>query len=119
MAHSKWFERNNFEENMDYTLKVLLKFDIRKHHFVNDSYGNLALLIDYGINSYRIETNDSTSEVEIYKKCIRRTGQRHPKEYLKLIKTFKIDCIYESIKFVHHDSVIWGYGTYCNNNIIT
>lgn len=104
MRSSSWFDRNNFDDNKEYTIKALDKFDIKKYHFVNDSYGCLALLIELGLNSYRIEVNYDDKVFEIYKKLVRRTGQRHAKEYLKLTKTFDRDCIFNAIKWVKHDS---------------
>lgn len=99
-----WFDRNNFDTNKEYALKVLEKFDIKKYYFVIDLYGNLALLIDLGLNTYRIEVNDDNKVLEIYKKLIRRAGQRHKKEYLKLVKTVDKDCIYSSIRWIKNDS---------------
>ena len=103
MSNSGWFDRNNFRTNEEYTIKVLDKFDIKKYHFVNDAYGCLALIIDLGLNTYKIETNRDCSTLEIYKKLIKRTGQKHPKEYLKLVSIDR-DSIYSSIRFVKNDS---------------
>ena len=104
MAHSGWFDRNNFRTNEEYTIKVLDKFDIKKYHFTNDAYGCLALIIDLGLNTYRIEINRDCSTLEIYKKLTRRTGQRHVKEYLRLVSMDR-DGIYNTIKWIKNDSV--------------
>lgn len=104
MGNSSWFDRNNFDNNKEYTKKILEKFDLKKYHFVNDSCGCLALLIEVNLNSYRIEINSYDKISEIYKKEYRRLGQRHPKEYMRLIKTYDTDCIYNSIRWVKNDS---------------
>lgn len=101
---SSWFKVNSFDNNEEYTEKVLKKFDIKKYHFVIDQYGCLALLIELGMNSYRIEADIDNCEMIIKKKNIRRLGQKHPKEYMREIKKFDKDAIYESIKFVKKDS---------------
>lgn len=106
MGRSGWYERNNFDDNNDYARKVLEKFDIKRYHFVSDGYGCLALLINLGVNSYRINVNYDDSLMEVYKKIYRRTAQRHKKEYMKLVKTIETDGIYNSIKFIKRDSEI-------------
>jgi hypothetical protein len=90
---------------MDYTLKVLEKFNIKKYHFVTNMYGQSALIIDIGLNSYRIDIEDYLCEMVIMKKIIVRKAQRHPKEYWVEIKRFKTDCIYCSIREVKNDSI--------------
>ena len=101
---SSWFRLNNFDDNLEYTKKVLRKFNIDKYHFVNDGYGGLALLIEIGLNSYRIEVDMDRCEMIIKKKRLRRIKAKHPKEYMDVIKKFTHDGIYESIRFVEFDS---------------
>ena len=104
MAHSGWFDRNNFRTNEEYTIKVLDRFDIKKYHFESDGYGGLALIINLGLNTYKINISRDYSSLEIYKRLIKRTGQKHPKEYLRLINIDR-DGIYSSIKWIKNDSV--------------
>ena len=101
---TNWYSRQNFDDNMDYTLKVLEKFNIEKYHFVTDAYGNSALIIDIRLNNYRVEIDDYKCEMVIKKKKVIRKAQIHKKEYLIDIKSFKTDCIYQSIREVSRDS---------------
>ena len=101
---TNWYNRHNFDDNMDYTLKVLEKFNIKKYHFMT-SYGQSALIIDIGLNSYRIYIKDYLCEMVILKKRIVRKAQRHPKERWIELKRFKTDCIYCSIREVKNDSI--------------
>ena len=102
---TSWYTRHNFDDNMDYTLKVLDKFNIKKYHFVTDAYGHSALIIDIGLNNYRIEIDDYVSEMVIKKKKVTRKGNRIPKEYMGIVKIYKKDCIYESARFCSQDGV--------------
>ena len=103
---SKWFERNNFDDNRGYLEKYLDYFEITRYHYTSDGYGHTALTIEINLNVYRLEVNHDDDEIIVYKKTTRRMGQRHHKEYmLKLDKTFKVDAIANSIKYVKQDSV--------------
>jgi len=101
---TNWYNRHNFDDNMDYTLKVLDKFNIKKYHFVTDAYGHSALIIDIGLNNYRIEIDDYVCEMVILKRNITRRGSRHPKTYMDEVKRFKKDCCYDGIKWCSKDS---------------
>ena len=88
---TNWSNRHNFDTNMDYTLKVLEKFNIKKYHFVNDAYGESALIIDIGLNNYRIEVDCYKCEMVVKKRAITRRGGRHRKEYMSEVNKFKSD----------------------------
>lgn len=100
---ANWFKMYNFEDNEERTIKVLNKFGIEKYHFVADN-GTLALLIEKGLNSYRIELNDYDNEMLVLKKQVRRKAQRHTKEYMRIVARFDNDCIYNSIRFCALDN---------------
>ncbi len=102
---TNWYSRHNFDDNMDYTLKVLDKFNIKKYHFVNDGYGNSALIIDIGLNNYKIKVDGYKQEMVILKKNVTRKGSKHVKEYLDVVKSYKNDCCYECIKWCSKDGV--------------
>ena len=42
----------------------------------------------------------------IKKKDTKRKAQKHPKEYLKIVKTIDRDCIYNAINWISSDSKI-------------
>lgn len=101
---SNWYKRNNFDDNKGYTNKILEKFNIKKFHFVTDTYGCSALLVNIGLNSYRLVVNYDDNKIEIYKKKTLRLSQKHKKEYLKLVHSINTDAIYSSIKWIKNDS---------------
>jgi len=102
---TNWYNRHNFEDNMDYTLKLLEKFNIKKYHFVTDMYGGTALLIEIGLNLYRIELDRTVCEMVIKKRNVKRRSSRHPKTYMDEVKRFKKDCIFEVCKWCSQDGV--------------
>lgn len=104
MSSKEWYKLHNFSDNMNYCRKVLSKFDIHKYHFVNDGYGGVALLIELGLNSYRVEIDIDNCKMIIKKKQTRRMGQKHPKDYLKVVMAFNKDAIYNSIKWISLDN---------------
>ena len=53
MMNQKWYDRNNFSNNIEYTEKVLNKFNIEKYHFAYDN-GELALLVESGLKNIRL-----------------------------------------------------------------
>lgn len=106
MRCSTWYKLNNFKDNENYCKKILEKFNIKKYHFVNDSFGSLALIIDLGLNSYKVEIDKVECKMVIKKKLTRRNAQKHPKEYLKIVKTIDKDCIYNAISWISNDSKI-------------
>lgn len=106
MASSKWLKRHSFDLNMDYTEKILRKFNIVKYHFGAGEYGHSALIIDHNLGSYRIEVDDIKEVMIVKKKMYKRMGQKHPKEYMEVIGTYSSDCIYDSIKTVVRNSII-------------
>ena len=103
--HEDWQKRNSLTYRQDYTENLLKMFEITRYNFVMDKYGGLALLIECGVKTYRIEVNDEKELVEVYKKTICRNGQKHPKEYFNFTKGFKFDGIYLSLKFIKDDSI--------------
>jgi len=97
-----WHKLSSFDENEERTIRILKKFNIDKYHFVTID-GLKALIIDINLNNYRIEIDDYNEEVRVRKKKYTRRCSRHPKEYMEIIKSFKNDAIYSSIKFVSED----------------
>lgn len=100
---SSWFKLHNFDDNLEYTKKVLKKFNIDKYHFVTDMYGCLALIIDINLNTYRIDVDMDNCEMVIRKKRIKYKAKRHPVEKLEPVKKIDKDCIWESIKWIVKD----------------
>ena len=100
-----WLERYDFNDDkvIERTEKMLEKFDIKKYHFVADG-STLALIVEINLNTYKLEIDDYKEEMVIRKKKYRRREQRQPKEYLSIVKSFKSDCIYNSITWVVRDS---------------
>lgn len=101
-----WYKLNNLEDNENYCKKILEKFNMKKYHFVSDSFGSLALIIDLGLNSYKVEMDKINCRMIIKKKDIKRKAQKHPKEYLKIVRTVDRDCIYNAINWISNDSKI-------------
>lgn len=100
---ASWYKLSSFDENEERTKKILEKFGIDRYHFVTIN-GFRALIIDINLNNYRIEVDDYNEELLVRKKKYTRRGQRHKKEYMEVIRSFKNDAIYSSIKFVSEDS---------------
>lgn len=110
-----WYNRYDFEINMDYTEKILRKFKIENYHFITNSYGSLSLIIILGLSKYKIEIleetyeNIETKKIEdryamVVKRCENRLmAKKHTKEYMPIKKKFYRDCIYDSIKWVRND----------------
>ena len=76
MMNQKWYDRNNFSDNIEYTEKVLNKFNIEKYHFAYDN-GELALLIEKGLKKYKVimdYKSNIDSEVYICNKIARPRG---------------------------------------------
>lgn len=114
----RWIERNGFDNNYDYTIKLLKKFKIEKYHFITDKFGNATLIITDGLNKYKLETIqenyfdkdfnriETNSYMSISKTETHRNGQKHAKEYWVFKKKFKEDCIYSSIRWIARGSII-------------
>lgn len=98
-----WFNRNNFEDNQEYTEKVLTKFNIQKYHFIYDKYGNLSLLIENGLKKYKVMINSIKCIMEIYR-CEVHSFSKYTKENMVLKKTYSDDCIWNCIKWVAKDN---------------
>ena len=103
MNLQKWFDRNNFEDNQDYTEKVLKRFNIQKYHFAYDS-GELALLIEQGLKKYKVVIDKNDYLMKIYRCEVHLNFTKHTKENMMLKKTFNDDCIWNSIKWIAKDS---------------
>ena len=103
MMNQKWYERNNFSDNIEYTEKVLNKFNIEKYHF---AYGNgeLALLVESGLKKYKFIVDELECLMKIYRCDVHVNFGKHTKENLVLKKTFNDDCIWNSIKWIAKDS---------------
>lgn len=106
MNCSTWYKLNNFKDNENYCIKVMENFGIKKYHFVNDNFGSLALIIELGLNSYKIEINKVECRMVIKKKLTKRNAQKHSKDYLRIVKTIDIGCIYNAINWISNDSKI-------------
>lgn len=94
-----WYDRNSFENNEDYAIRVLERFGISKYYFIADGYGGLSLLISKNLHSYKIDCDKNREEM-----VIKRKVKKNEKEYLREVKSFKIDSIYEVIKWIFKDS---------------
>ena len=101
-----WFEMYSFDNNKDRTKKLLEKFGIKKYHFITID-GIDGLIIEVNLNVYQLEIDPFKDELRVRKKKYKRKSQKHPKEYLQVVKSFNNDCIYNSIKFVAEDSGIY------------
>ena len=102
----RWIKRNNFEENQDYTEKVLKKFNLSKYHFIYDKYGNLSLLVENNLKKYKVIIDFSTLSFKIYRCDVHNNFEKHTKENMTLKKEIKEDCIYNSIKWIANNSKI-------------
>lgn len=100
---ANWYRMYAFEYNEERTIRILKRFGIEKYHFVADG-NSLALLIEKGLNNYRIEVNSDDNEMVILKKKACRKGQRHIKEYMRPIARFNNDAIFNALKFVSEDN---------------
>lgn len=103
MMNQKWYERNNFSDNIEHTEKVLNKFNIEKYHFAYDS-GELSLLIESGLKKYKVIVDELECLIKIYRCDVHVNFGKHTKENLVLKKTFNDDCIWNSIKWIAKDS---------------
>lgn len=103
MMNQKWYERNNFSDNIEYTEKVLNKFNIEKYHFAYDN-GELSLLIESGLKKYKVIVDELECLIKIYRCDVHVNFGKHTKENLVLKKTFNDDCIWNSIKWIAKDS---------------
>lgn len=99
----RWFRKNSFEYNQDYTEKILSRFNITKYNFTYNKSGVLDLLIQSGLKKYKIIIDKQECLTKVYR-CEVRCFSKYTKENMKLKKTFGNDCIYESIKWVSKDS---------------
>lgn len=112
----RWFERNSFDKNQDLVEKILNRFNVKNYHFVNDSYGNLALIITKNLKKYRLEIyqkeyydkdfeRNETESYMIIKRCeVHRNGQKHSKEYMVEKKRIYEDCLWCSIRWIAKNS---------------
>jgi len=98
MFNSRWYKKHSIDLNLEYVMEILEQFDISDYHFISDGYGSSALLVKYGIHSYRIETNQQEEKMYVRKQVFKRKAQRHMKEYWNVIGVFHTDCIFNSIK---------------------
>jgi hypothetical protein len=103
MMNQKWYDRNNFSDNIEYTEKVLNKFNIEKYHFAYDN-GELALLIERGLKKYKVVISQNKCVVEIYRCEVHLNYGKYTKENMVLKKSFQDDCIWNSIKWIAKDS---------------
>lgn len=104
MNRERWYKLNNFEDNQDYTEKILKKFNLQKYHFSYDKYGNLSLLIENNLKKYRIVIDDVELVFKIYRCEVHNNFEKHTKENMVLKKKFSDDCIYNSIKWISKNS---------------
>ena len=100
---ANWINLYSFENNEERTVKILKKFGIENYHFAINN-GSLALLINVGLNSYKLEIDEYNQELVVRKKIYKRREQKHTKEYMRIVNSFKNDCLYLAIKFVCEDS---------------
>lgn len=116
MSSERWFNRNSFDMNYDMAVKILKRFNIEDYHFVNDSYGNLALIITKNLKKYKLEIHqtdyfdkdfkrmETSSCMIIYRFKVHRSAQKHFKEYMEEKKRILEDCIYVGIRWVANNS---------------
>jgi hypothetical protein len=104
VKEKRWFRRNNFEDNQEYTEKVLQRFNINKYHFAYDAYGVLSLLVENGLKKYKVIVNQDICEHEIYRCDVHVNFSKYTKENMVLKKKFNDDCIWNSIKWISKDS---------------
>ena len=102
---------NNFEKLYSFdlheerTIRILKKFGIEKYHFVT-TYGVTSLIVDIGLNNYRIEPHMYEGKMVILKKKISRRGQKHQHERMDIIASFDNDAIYNSIRACSMDNTL-------------
>lgn len=100
----KWREMYDLWNNENRVEKLLRYYHIHKYHFVADG-DTVALLIEINLNTYRIELDDYKEEMVIRKKTYRRREQKHAKEYMSIVKSYKNDCIKNSLEWIILDSM--------------
>ena len=44
MVYSKWYRKHSFDQNEEYTEKILLAYGLNEYNFVMDGYGSYASL---------------------------------------------------------------------------
>ena len=102
----RWLRLNNFEDNQEYTEKLLKKFNLGKYHFVYDRYGNLSLLIENNLKKYKVIVDDNDLSFKIYRCDVHNNFEKYTKENMIFRKEIKEDCIYNSIKWIAKNSKI-------------
>lgn len=103
ITKDKWFKRNNFEDNQEYTEKVLERFDINKYHF-NYYEGELCLSVEKNLKKYKIVLEPKRCKMLIYRCGVHNNFGKYTKENMVLKKYFTDDCIWDSIKWIAMDS---------------
>lgn len=98
-----WLKSYNFDDNIDKTLKIMKDFNIDRYHFsvVN---GQTSLIVDVGLNNYKIELDVYKKEMIVKKKQFMRRGSKNQKEYMRTVYRVSENCIYKSIEWINKNS---------------
>lgn len=101
-----WYKLSSFDENEERAKKILDRFGVVGYHFVTIN-GLKALAININLNSYRIEVDTYNELLLVRKKKYDSRARHQPEGYKEIVKSFKNDAIYASIKFCAEDSGIY------------
>lgn len=104
---SKWIDRNSFDNNIEYTEKVLERFEINKYNFICEN-GYTSLIIEKNLKKYRIILNVRNKSLDIYRCEVHMNFAKHTKENYKYKISFNDDCIWNSIRWVAKDCKVKG-----------
>ena len=98
-----WINHYSVNKNEEYIIKLMKLFKIKNYNFTYNRYGEMDIHLTYNAIEYRLEINEDDESLFLYKKIIKRKGQKHPKTYSKLIKKFKDDVWYKSLKYISEE----------------
>lgn len=94
-----WFKSVSLEDNEDYVEKLLRKFKISKYNVVYDNSGNLSLLFELNIDSYKCYIDRDEKELVLLKR--NKANNTKNKDFFHLCKKFPgHDCWYDMFKFI-------------------
>lgn len=102
--NKRWFDLYNYDKNEDSINKIFKRFDINNYHAIWDGFCT-SVIVEYKLKIYKLELREDTMEMNIYRKEVRRRGQKSTKEYMPLKKNgIHNDPWYNSCKWIIENS---------------
>lgn len=97
----EWISFASAMNNETYIEKLLKRYKITDYHFSANGYGDYDLYLVYGLDTFKISIDETTSKLIIYRKTVYRKAQKKRKEYfIKVNSIGGVDCWLECIWYI-------------------